>query len=176
LDESNNPNGVAQLSGDDIDSTLDKEYKVVDSMLGKPISDSSVQSSYEEKGESKGVSSNTEVDKSSIRESETDAVETTTNLDGTDPSIARFADLIPESGKCIIILGSFRRTTNVTKMVSQVERLGHKAYVGEFNGLTRVGFDFECSGVDLEEYLNNIRRTVSTEAWYLEPGVDIPFR
>jgi hypothetical protein len=87
----------------------------------------------------------------------------------------KHADIIPESGECIIIVGSFIKSLNTIKMVSLLERKGYKVHQSEYKGFTRVGIKYNCANVDLEDYLQDIRKKISKRAWYLEPDLDVPY-
>lgn len=95
------------------------------------------------------------------------AVKTVTN---------KYADIIPESGECIIILGSLKKASNIASLMSLIERDGKTVYRSQHNGNTRVGLKFDCTDVDIEAYLTDIRKRLSSKAWYLDPSVNIPYR
>ncbi len=90
-------------------------------------------------------------------------------------SINKYADLIPKSGECIIIVGSFIKSLNAIKMVSLLERKGYEVYQSEHKGFKRVGLRYECANENLETYLQNIRKKISKRAWYLDPNLDITY-
>lgn len=87
-----------------------------------------------------------------------------------------YENLIPASGQCIIILGSFTKASNITKMVSLVERNGHTLHRSQYGDKTRVGFTFDCTDVEIDSYLNEIRERYAAKAWYLDPTVSIPYQ
>lgn len=87
----------------------------------------------------------------------------------------KYEDIIPESGKCIIVVGSFIKSLNVIKMVSLLERKGYQVFQSEYKGLTRVGIKYDCRNENLESYINDIRKKVSKKAWYLDPDLDVPY-
>ena len=89
--------------------------------------------------------------------------------------VNKYADIIPESGECIIVVGSFIKSLNAIKMTSLLERKGYSVYRSEYKGFTRIGIRYECSNEDLEAYLKNIRNKVSKKAWYLDPDLDVPY-
>lgn len=93
---------------------------------------------------------------------------------GTGKSI--YENLIPASGRCIIILGSFTKASNITKMVSLVERNGFILHRSQHGDKTRVGFTFDCTDVEIDSYLNDIRQRYAAKAWYLDPTVTIPYQ
>ena len=88
----------------------------------------------------------------------------------------KHAEIIPESGECIIIVGSFIKSLNAIKMVSQLERKGYTVYQSEYKGFSRVGLKYDCADEDLEAYLQNIRKKISKKAWYLSPHLDVPYQ
>ena len=92
-----------------------------------------------------------------------------------DPE-SKYSAIIPSSGKCIIIVASLKKASNITKMMSQIERQGKEVYTSQYNGMTRIGFVFDCANVDLDAYLNQVRNTFATKAWYLDPSIAIPYK
>ncbi|MFT4534913.1 MAG: hypothetical protein ACJA1A_002512 [Saprospiraceae bacterium] len=93
----------------------------------------------------------------------------------TDDPVNQYAEIIPESGTCIIILGTLKRASNITRMISLIERDGKKIHTSQYKGMTRVGFSYDCSSVDIDVYLNEVRKRLSSKAWYLDPIVSIPY-
>jgi len=94
----------------------------------------------------------------------------------SDKPLNKYADIIPETGECIIVVGSFIKSLNTIKMVSLLERRGYKVYQSEYKGFTRVGIKYECIDEDLEAYLHTIRKKISKRAWYLDPTLDVPYQ
>ncbi len=160
---------------------LDKKYQEVDKMLeGTSILDKTDAKLNEEL---KQLIDNSKVNKNETSKAvviaeaavEKEPVVKTPEVENTAGSENKFADIIPESGKCIIILGSLKRASNITRMISLIERDGKKAFTSQYKGMTRVGFKFDCSDVDIDVYLNDIRKRLSSKAWYLDPTVSIPY-
>jgi len=98
------------------------------------------------------------------------------NGGGTEADYSKYKDIIPSSGECIIIVGSFKRASNVTKMVSELERKDYRAVTKDYGDFTRVGFKFDCTNVDLEDYLTQIRKSIHKKAWYLEPEYYVEYK
>lgn len=89
--------------------------------------------------------------------------------------VNKHADIIPASGECIIVVGSFMKSLNTIKMVSLLERKGYTVYQSEYKGFTRVGLKYECENEDLEAYLHSVRKKISKKAWYLDPDLVVPY-
>jgi len=85
------------------------------------------------------------------------------------------ADILPPSGECIIIVGSFKKSVNAVKMTSLLERKGYEVYRSSYQGFTRIGLKYECIDEDLEAYLQSIRKKISKKAWYLDPELEVPY-
>ncbi|MEM9546991.1 MAG: hypothetical protein AAGA77_13505 [Bacteroidota bacterium] len=102
--------------------------------------------------------------------------DSTAKENSAEPSKNKHAEIIPASGECIIVVGSFIKSMNVIKMVSLLERKGYEVYQSEYKGLQRVGITYECADEDLEEYLHDIRKTISKKAWYLDPDLEVPYK
>jgi len=174
------PDNSAQLIANDDDSlqkVIDTKYEEVDQLIDDSGATKATQKIDEELANLeavKSVASNdevtTEVIESEPLSDEVEAVEEP--LTGA----AKYASIIPSNGRCIIILGSFSKASNTTRMISNVEQANLPLYTSTYNGYTRVGFEVECTGLDLEQYLNDIRNRFSSKAWYLDPSVDIPYR
>jgi hypothetical protein len=161
---------------------LEKKYQEVDKMLeGTSIPDETDSKLNEEL---KQLIDNSKVNKNETKKAdafaeaavEEEPVVKTAVVENTAGTENKYADIIPESGKCIIILGSLKKASNITRMISLIEREGKKAYTSQYNGMTRVGFSFDCSDVDIDVYLNEIRKRLSSKAWYLDPTVSIPYK
>jgi len=103
------------------------------------------------------------------------SVETETETEPSKPA-NKHADILPESGECIIVVGSFIKSLNAIKMVSLLERKGYNVYQSEYKGFKRVGLKYECVDEDLETYLHQIRKKISKKAWYLDPSLDVPYQ
>ena len=74
---------------------------------------------------------------------------------------------------CIVILGSYKESKNSLKMIQRVGELQFELYTEEYNGFTRVGFQFDCSHTDLVDFIHHVRDEISKNAWYLVPRVTI---
>ena len=77
--------------------------------------------------------------------------------------------------ECIIITGSYSNYENVSRMEDLLARNGYQVYIAENGPYTRVGFTYDCSNVDLADYLNNIRRQIEPKAWYLVPELYVDY-
>ncbi|NNE14738.1 MAG: hypothetical protein HKO66_13670 [Saprospiraceae bacterium] len=80
---------------------------------------------------------------------------------------------LPE--KCIIITGAFKYSRNAIRMQDKLVRAGYDVYKETNGNLTRVGFKYDCKNENLEDYLQNIRRTISKKAWYLDPSLYVEY-
>ena len=60
-------------------------------------------------------------------------------------------------------------------MVSLLERKGYTVHQSQHNDFTRVGLVYECIDKDLEEYLQGVRKQISSKAWYLDPDLEVPY-
>ena len=75
--------------------------------------------------------------------------------------------------ECVIITGYFTSARNVLKMADKIEALGYELYMEEIADGTRIGFKFNCTGIDLKEKIYEVRKDISKESWYLVPPVTI---
>lgn len=80
-----------------------------------------------------------------------------------------------EMVECIIVLGSYTKQRNAIKMMTDVENAGHKVYVGINGDLTRVGLTFNCAKEDLVAYIQKVRKTFVSDAWYLVPELHVEY-
>lgn len=72
-----------------------------------------------------------------------------------------------DSGDCIIIVGAFGSTANVSKMLGKIERLGMIGYQdSQLSRLTRVGVKANCNSVN--ESLQQVKNQIEPTAWILE--------
>jgi len=92
--------------------------------------------------------------------------------DGAD--IYKHGDISNQPLNCIIITGTFKSSSNILRMIKKLEAEGYDSYTEQVkNGMTRVGFFFQCKESDLESYIYDIRQRISTDAWYLSPRIHV---
>lgn len=114
------------------------------------------------------------------KNSDTQTIDPFKDADVTDPTTKDFIpaeelnEVIDRPDKCIIITGTFASTRNVSRMQNWIADEGYEVYNEAYGPYTRVGFKFECADVDLEEYLQNVRRIFDRESWYLDPSLYVP--
>lgn len=166
-----------ELSSDSVGiiEELDKEYEEVDKMLQGRSKINFPDSKLEEELSQLELSEESIKDLPKTKDTTVKSITKEKELESPNPSINKYADIIPSSGNCIIILGSFKRASNITRMISLIEREGKNVYQSQYQGKTRVGFKFDCTEVEIEEYLNDVRERLSSKAWYLDPTVSIPY-
>jgi hypothetical protein len=74
----------------------------------------------------------------------------------------------PEPYKCVIVVGSFKRQSYVSAMISKLQKLGHEHFTQSYNGFTRVGVVVSCKDeTEVLSYLNQIKENVEKNAWIL---------
>ena len=111
---------------------------------------------------------------------------TNTNLDDIAPADSISAEaleemrkdksLIPASGECKIITGVYSRYINVERMRDKLYNAGYTVYTEPLGSYTRVGLIYDCNQeTDLEAYLQEVRRTISKKAWYLDPSLYVDY-
>jgi len=89
--------------------------------------------------------------------------------------INEIPDAVFEQG-CVIIVGSFRKNSNIIRMKSQLKAEGKDVYTEVIpSGLTRVGFNLDCSRTEVERLINNARKSIDGRAWYLKPKIKINY-
>lgn len=82
----------------------------------------------------------------------------------------------PAIEKCIIVTGVFSTEPNINKMKDLITKAGYTSY-SEKNGVyTRVGLEFDCTDVNLEEYIQQVRKSISPRAWYLNPELYVAYK
>lgn len=91
------------------------------------------------------------------------------------PVVNTFGQAIPDNKRCIIVTGSFRKARNVVQMEAKLMSHGHTVYKSEYDGLTRVGIEFDCEEVDLVSYVQEIRKSIVSTAWYLDPELEVAY-
>ncbi len=69
---------------------------------------------------------------------------------------------------CIIILGSFKKQSNVEDMVRKISELDLETYTESYNDYTRVGVRFDCYQKDLYRTLFQLRGDFGDDAWILK--------
>ena len=182
-------NDVAAISESN-EADLEKKYNEIDELID-PLSDlekenANTNNAQENIADSKPevVIENPVVEKEAVDEvvekgvnivvdENAEAIEENTQDD--NKPINKYSDIIPETGECIIVVGSFIKSLNAIKMVSLLERKGYEVYRSEYKGFTRVGLKYECVDEDLEAYLQEVRNKISKRAWYLDPELKVPY-
>lgn len=120
----------------------------------------------------------------SIVKKPTPAVIKTDTIDQSDalktvdkePRINSFGQVIPESGRCVIITGSLSKNRNILNMETLVGAKGYQVYTENYYQLTRVGLEFDCTDVDLVAFIQQVRSEIHPEAWYLDPRLEVPLQ
>lgn len=85
----------------------------------------------------------------------------------------KYGQTIPASKKCVIITGSLKKSRNVVRMEALLMKKGYTVHKSVHNGLTRIGITFECMDKNLEDYVQDIRKTIDPKAWYLDPELEV---
>lgn len=91
-----------------------------------------------------------------------------------DPKVDAIAKSKPPT-ECVIILGAFDSARNVLKMSTKIADMGYEPYEEYFDtmDLTRVGFKFECGEKDLKDFMYEVRKDITPDAWYLVPRITV---
>ena len=178
--------GVDELGGGQNPDDLDQKYAEIDELI-EPISSGDVDvsdlaknpldSSAKVNGNINRADSGTEksIQEGGSRIDLEDSAENGVLEVTTQKPANKHADIIPASGECVIIVGSFIKSLNAIKMASLLERKGFTVYQSEYEGFKRVGLKYTCIDEDLEAYLQNIRKNISKKAWYLSPELEVPY-
>jgi cell division septation protein DedD len=70
---------------------------------------------------------------------------------------------------CVIVTGSFSKSTNIAKMVKHLQSKGYKVYTENLGELTRVGVEHTCSaGSNIDSIVETIKSQINSDAWILE--------
>ncbi len=83
---------------------------------------------------------------------------------------------IAELESCIIITGVFSSELNVDKMDKLILEYGYEPYTSKIGIYTRVGLQFDCGDVDLEDFIQKVRSEISPKAWYLNPELYVAYQ
>ena len=70
---------------------------------------------------------------------------------------------------CVIIVGTYRNDTNAQSAYRTIETKGYTPYIENFQEMHRVGVLFDCASQDLDLYLSQVQKDISTNAWFLRP-------
>ena len=116
--------------------------------------------------------SNNNTNNTDTKDEELDPKQATTNDNKPYANGVTSAEI---NNGCVIIVGAYSRYSNIDKMVAKIKSKGLESYVEENeNGLSRVGFRFDCDqNTDLEAYLRTVRKDFKTDAWYLNPAIEV---
>jgi cell division septation protein DedD len=69
---------------------------------------------------------------------------------------------------CAVITGSFKTSVYAMKMVKKLQKLGYKVYTEEKGSMTRVGLLYDCTKMNADSLLKDVRSKVDTTSWILE--------
>ena len=87
----------------------------------------------------------------------------------TKPTTGAYTNLT----ECVIITGAYRKQHNIDTMVSKIKGAGYDVYTEPSGHYTRVGFTFNCENKDLQAVIDEVRLTITKDAWYLVPDVEM---
>ena len=74
----------------------------------------------------------------------------------------------PAPGVCVIVVGSFKRSKNVNRMIEKLRSKGLEHFTQGYRGFTRVGIVLTCqTELDVYKRLDQIKKEVEKEAWLL---------
>lgn len=73
-----------------------------------------------------------------------------------------------KAGECIVIVGSFQKTTLADRAVEKVREKGLRPYTEAYQSYTRVGVIFDCETEDLYRKLFQLRGMFTEDAWVLK--------
>jgi len=65
---------------------------------------------------------------------------------------------------CIIIIGSYRKAKNVTKMMRKLETAGYNAFNQPYKDLTRVGMYLDCDPANIRKKMAEVRSNFASDA------------
>jgi len=96
------------------------------------------------------------------------------SADGTNEVIIDTANTNKPT-ECVIILGAYESARNAMKMSTKISQLGYTPYEEYFDTMdvTRVGFKFDCSEKDLNDFMHEVRKEIAEDAWYLVPRITV---
>jgi len=77
--------------------------------------------------------------------------------------------------ECIIITGTFASSKNVERMKRKVVEAGYNLFEEPYGPYTRVGLSFSCEDVDLVDYIQEVRKQLDKQAWYLDPSFYVEY-
>lgn len=110
-----------------------------------------------------------------------DSVETSANQIAEEENANQETAIIPNESQlneenislgfeddCIVIVGAFRQSSNVDKMMKRLSDDGFSPWKSNHNGLVRVGAKTTCDPGDLNTLLSNCKSKYDSGAWVLE--------
>ncbi len=71
------------------------------------------------------------------------------------------------SKECILIVGAFQSSDNVSRMVKKLKKLGYQYHTSKHNGLERVGIVYDCVANDPDVFKTKMRKKLEAQAWNL---------
>ncbi len=120
--------------------------------------------------------SNPLADKGVVKGSTDKAVDTLEDYLKKNPNMQKYASHLTKEivdDGCVVIVGTFKKSRNVIRMKDRLVRAGLDPYTEMHQGMTRVGVIFPCEDHDLVGYIDTLRKSIDTRAWYLSPRMDV---
>ncbi len=69
---------------------------------------------------------------------------------------------------CIIIVGSFVKKSNASKMLNKMYNAGFSPYAERYGKFHRTGVIFDCNERPLYQFLQDLRKTIDKDSWILK--------
>jgi cell division septation protein DedD len=73
-----------------------------------------------------------------------------------------------EKKKCVIIVGSFKKSWNAKRQLLRIKKLGYSSYSEKFGEFQRTGVEFDCDHDQLNHMLEELKTKFAADSWILK--------
>lgn len=87
-----------------------------------------------------------------------------TQLENKTSSTSDQSESVAAQTKCVIILGAFRNSKNISSLLTQLNRSGYDSFTVPYKGLTRVGVNVSCDDSVNAPLLRKLREVIAKDA------------
>jgi cell division septation protein DedD len=85
-------------------------------------------------------------------------------IENKTPSTEVQSEKVAVRTKCVIILGAFRNSKNISSLLTELNSTGYDSFTVPYKGLTRVGVNVSCDDSVNAPILRTLRRAIAKDA------------
>ncbi len=149
------------------------EDKIFEKYASSDSSASEVEKNSSKKDEQNNEMTTSSTDKNKVIDNKNTAVNSNKFKDLDKINLTELLNFGPElinqyDKSCIIIVGSFVKKSNASRMLQKMYNDGFTPYVERYGEYHRTGVIFDCNERPLYDFLQELRDTIDKESWILK--------